>query len=492
MEKKPNILLILTDQQRRDSIGAYGCGYPATPTLDALAAQGTRYDCAYCNAPVCTPSRASILTGKRLSGHGVYNLFDILPEGQRLLPAALRDQGYYTGLVGKLHVSGIMYESQRRNPGDGFDVYELSHEPSVLLDAPQNAYGAWLREHWPEDYRRLLREGRDWKERPARSHFSAWVSQRSAEFIRRRDREKPFFLSMGYFDPHSPYDNYPRESEGLLREECRPPVVSPLGEEPEHRPKALEEIRRLQCRTPHARFSPEETEQLRRGYFAAISFLDSQLALVMDALREEGIYDDTLIIFSSDHGDMICDHDLLGKGAYFYEGCTAVPLIVKYPGQREGRVERGPVQLNDIFATAMYAAGAPEEAPPESIPLQRGPVRDIAVCEYRGCSQMDLGVFPRPVLATMIRGERYKLNLYHDTGERQLFDLTEDPEEQRDLSCCPEYREVMLELVLAYLAEKARSEYRENASRGGLDQIPPFSKLKQRIEERMGTAGAAL
>ena len=176
MEKKPNILLILTDQQRRDSIGAYGCGYPATPTLDALAAQGTRYDCAYCNAPVCTPSRASILTGKRLSGHGVYNLFDILPEGQRLLPAALRDQGYYTGLVGKLHVSGIMYESQRRNPGDGFDVYELSHEPSVLLDAPQNAYGAWLREHWPEDYRRLLREGRDWKERPARSHFSAWVS----------------------------------------------------------------------------------------------------------------------------------------------------------------------------------------------------------------------------------------------------------------------------------------------------------------------------
>ena len=267
-----------------------------------------------------------------------------------MFPAALRDQGYYTGLVGKLHVSGIMYESQRRNPGDGFDVYELSHEPSVLLDAPQNAYGAWLREHWPEDYRRLLREGRDWKERPARSHFSAWVSQRSAEFIRRRDREKPFFLSMGYFDPHSPYDNYPRESEGLLREECRPPVVSPLGEEPGHRPKALEEIRRLQCRTPHARFSPEETEQLRRGYFAAISFLDSQLALVMDALREEGIYDDTLIIFSSDHGDMICDHDLLGKGAYFYEGCTAVPLIVKYPGQREGRVERGPVQLNDIFA----------------------------------------------------------------------------------------------------------------------------------------------
>lgn len=141
MDKRPNILLILSDQQRRDSLGAYGCRYVSTPRLDALAAEGTRYDHAYCTAPVCTPSRASILTGKRLSGHGVYNLFDILPETERLLPWHLREAGYQTGLVGKLHVSGILYETRQRNPGDGFDHYELSHDPNVLLDEPLNEIG---------------------------------------------------------------------------------------------------------------------------------------------------------------------------------------------------------------------------------------------------------------------------------------------------------------------------------------------------------------
>lgn len=477
----PNILLVVTDQQRRNSLGAYGCRYVSTPCLDELAAHATRYDHAYCCAPVCTPSRASMLTGKRISGHGVYNLFDILPEGERLLPSFLRDLGYQTALVGKLHVSGILYEAARRNPGDGFDIYELSHEPSILLDAPYNAYGRWLLENFPEDYRRLKREGRDWKNRPARSHFSAWVSQRAAQLIRERDKDRPLFLNVGYFDPHSPYDNHPAESEALLHEAAREPIAAPEGET---RPLAeLDMIRRLQCRTPHERFTREEAEQLRRGYFAGVSFLDSQFGQIIDALKEEGIYDDTLIIFTSDHGDMLCDHDLLGKGAYFYDDCTNVPLIVKYPGQREGRVSDELVQLNDLFATALYAAGAADQAPPESRPLQTGTGREIAVCEYRGCSQMDLRAFPHPVQATMLRGRRYKLNLYHDTGERQLFDLEQDPEELHDLAEDPACRGEAARLMERYLDEKAAEDYRQNASRGGMSAIPAWSKAARRMKE---------
>lgn len=483
MDKRPNILLILSDQQRRDSLGAYGCRYVSTPHLDALAAEGTRYDHAYCTAPVCTPSRASILTGKRLSGHGVYNLFDILPETERLLPWHLREAGYQTGLVGKLHVSGILYETRRRNPGDGFDVYELSHDPNVLPDEPLNFYGRWLRENHPETYEKIRTEGRRWTNRPPETHFSTWVSERSAAFIRGRDREKPFFLSVGYFDPHSPYDNHPAGSEALLREEFRPPLTAPEGEPEGCRLEALEEIRRLQCRNPRSRFTPQEAEQLRRGYFAGVSFLDQQLGKIIDALREEGIYDNTLIIYSSDHGDMICDHNLLGKGAYFYDGCTNVPLIVKYPGQREGRVSGELVQLNDIFATAMAAARLEQPVPPESRPLQPGTGREIAVCEYRGCSQMDLGVFPRPVQATMIRGERYKLNLYHDTGEMQLFDMENDPQELRDLAREPGHEGIIARLQRLYMDEKAGEDYRLNASRGGLSEIPAFSKLKQQMEK---------
>lgn len=482
MDKRPNILLILSDQQRRDSLGAYGCRYASTPNLDALAAEGTRYDHAYCNAPVCTPSRACILTGKRLSGHGVYNLFDILPETEKLLPWHLRDAGYQTGLVGKLHVSGILYEVRRRNPGDGFDFYELSHDPNVLPDEPLNAYGKWLRENHPDTYQKIKEEGRAWKDRPPETHFSTWVSERSAAFIRERDREKPFFLSVGYFDPHSPYDNHPAGSEALLHEDFRPPIVAPEGEPEDCRLEALDQIRHLQCRDPHSRFTPEEAEQLRRGYFAGVSFLDQQLGKIIVALKEEGVYDNTLIIYSSDHGDMICDHDLLGKGAYFYDACTGVPLIVKYPGQREGRVSGELVQLNDLFATAMAAAGLEKPIPPESRPLQGGSRRPIAVCEYRGCSQMDLGVFPHPVQATMIRGERYKLNLYHDTGETQLFDMENDPQELHDLARSPEAKGIMADLLRAYLDEKAGEDYRLNASRGGLSEIPAFSKLKQRTQ----------
>lgn len=483
MDRRPNILLILSDQQRRDSLGAYGCQYASTPNLDALAAEGTRYDHAYCNAPVCTPSRACILTGKRLSGHGVYNLFDILPQTERLLPWHLREAGYQTGLVGKLHVSGILYETRQRNPGDGFDHYELSHDPNVLLDEPLNAYGKWLRENHPETYEKIKREGRAWKGRPPETHFSTWVSERSAAFIRERDKEKPFFLSVGYFDPHSPYDNHPDGSEAMLHEQFRPPLAAPEGEPAGCRLEALEEIRRLQCRDPRTRFTPEEAEQLRRGYFAGVSFLDAQLGKIINALKDEGIYDNTLIIYSSDHGDMICDHNLLGKGAYFYDGCTNVPLIVKYPGQREADVNSSPVQLNDLFATAMCAAGLEAPIPAESRPLQGGRQRKIAVCEYRGCSQMDLGVFPHPVQATMIRGTRYKLNLYHDTNEMQLFDMERDPQELRDLAQDPAYQGVAAQLMQTYLNEKAAEDYRLNASRGGLSEIPAFSKLSQRLKK---------
>ena len=106
---KPNIVFITSDQQRRDSLGIYGCRYVSTPNLDRLGSQATVYEHCYCNAPVCTPSRACMMTGKTMPGHGVYNLFDILPENEKMLPYYLREQGYETALVGKLHVSGTEY-----------------------------------------------------------------------------------------------------------------------------------------------------------------------------------------------------------------------------------------------------------------------------------------------------------------------------------------------------------------------------------------------
>ena len=138
-----NILLILTDQQRWDSLGCYGTAGVHTPNLDALAAAGMRYDRCYNNATLCTPSRATLWTGKHMPGHGVHALHDCLPEDEELFPKRLQEAGYETALFGKLHVSGHTREAERRHPNDGFDVYEWAPDPSGPWGF-DNAYLQWL------------------------------------------------------------------------------------------------------------------------------------------------------------------------------------------------------------------------------------------------------------------------------------------------------------------------------------------------------------
>ena len=121
---RPNILLLMTDQQRWDSLSCYGGEVVATPNLDELASEGARFENCYCNAPICTPSRSSIMTGKELPGHGVYRLHDLMPQEERLFPELLQEHGYRTGLFGKLHVSGRVHEAEHRHPHDGFDEYD--------------------------------------------------------------------------------------------------------------------------------------------------------------------------------------------------------------------------------------------------------------------------------------------------------------------------------------------------------------------------------
>ena len=159
--------------------------FPAipTPALDGLAAGGVLFERCYVNATICTPSRACMLTGKPLPGHGVYRLHDTLPDDQVLLPAHLQGLGYQTALVGKLHVSGRVVEAGRRHPHDGFDRYEWCIDPQIHLDSPFNGYAAWLREHHPDFLHRLESGPQD--HHPAEAHFSTWAAERAIAFPRR-------------------------------------------------------------------------------------------------------------------------------------------------------------------------------------------------------------------------------------------------------------------------------------------------------------------
>lgn len=448
--KQPNILLVMTDQQRWDSLGCYGAEWIETPNLDKLAAGGMVYDKCYVNNPVCTPSRASMFTGKHLPGHGVCRLHDVLPDGEILFPRHLQDLGYRTALFGKLHVSGRIREEAQRHPNDGFDIYEWCMEASISMDSPFNGYSRWLREQNPEFHRRMKSLGRKLTHIPREYHFTRWAAERTIDFIENHNREQPFFCMMSLFDPHNPYDDYPREyAERVDLEKMPMPDLCGLspGENPASSIRGIAQEQRDGYLGPVDSFSEEDFRQMRIGYYASIALVDDEVGRVLDVLDWKGIAEETLVIFLSDHGDMLGDKGLLVKGAFFYDPCVRVPLIIRQPGSVPAGV-RSPalVQPHDLAATILQAAGMKEgqicSLMPESRDIRNAveSCHAAAVCAYRGTGIDNRGrYFDPPIHATMITDGRHKLSLYHPQPgvdretAGQFFDLQEDPGECRNL-----------------------------------------------------------
>lgn len=464
MSEGPNILLVMTDQQRFDSLGCYGLDAASTPALDGLAASGALFRNAYCNSPVCTPSRASILTGAEVPGHGVRRLHDQLDPRIPLFPRLLRGLGYQTGLVGKLHVSGHRYESAGRHPLDGFDRYEWCNEPGVDLGSPLQAYGSWLRKRSPEVYEALKASARSVKHCPPELHMSTWAAERTIDFIENRDRDRPFFAMMSVFDPHNPYYNNPP---GTAKRIGELPPIQPGPDDFDGLPHDLVREYRSKRLADHLDDLPLETA--RTNYHASVSFLDEQLNRVLRLLEAEGIVDRTLVIFTSDHGDMLGDRGLITKGAFFYDPGVRVPLILSWPEQLDPSVVDAPVQLNDIAATVLDAAGAhPGDlarwvpAARSLLPLAAGDkeqAREYVVCAYRNAGR-DVGggktYFDPPINASMIRDHRHKLNLYlaadSEIDERsELYDMQEDPREENNLWSEPKADATRARLLAALL-----------------------------------------
>ncbi len=478
----PNILLIMTDQQRYDALPCYGAQAIQTPNFDRITGQGVVFEHCYCNAPICTPSRASLLTGKSMMGHGVYRLYDLLPKTETLVPRRLQQAGYQTALVGKLHVSSIKFEAYHRNPHDGFDVYEWCEEPSIFLDSPLNGYAQWLKAQDPAFYRRLRAGGRKVKHIPAHLHMTHWATETTMKFIRSADRSKPFFCLMSLFDPHNPYDQYPLEKKKLVDLAKLPePVFTP--EELRDKPYGIREESAHGYMGSFSHYTREQIRQMRIGYFAEIAFIDQELGRLLNLLDEMQIADNTLILFTSDHGDMLGDHRLLVKGAYFYDPCTRVPLLMRWPAQfRKGLRLPDLVQLHDLAGTILDAAGCwtPEEkaARPESLSLVDlcsggvGETSEYAVSLYRDTGINDQHrYFDPPIHATMIRDERYKMNLYHTPVDRgpqgELYDMQNDPGEVRDLWNEAQYLAVRTRLNEAMTRWMVERQLQYFGSRGG-------------------------
>ena len=431
MTDRPNILWIVTDQQRFDSLGCYGSTAVATPNLDRLAAGGTRFDKCYCTNPICTPSRASMLTGHHVARHGVLDLDGELADDHVLLGERLRRLGYHTGLVGKLHVQSGRIERERRHPNDGFDVYDFYYGGGAMMDSPLNAYTPWLAARRPDVLERLRERGKDAGPIPAEVHMTTWAAERTVHFIEHRPKDRPFFCLMSVFDPHNPYDDHPPEYEQRLGE-IPPPIPAD-----DDLPTPILRERHGNYYADFDSLSAADLEAIRRGYFASIALIDEQIGRVLDRLDDLGLADDTLVVFTSDHGDMLGDHGLLVKGAVPYEGNVHVPLIVRWPGRVEaGGVSGQVVQLNDLAAMSLNAAGGDDSVMPDAIDPLRGR-REVATCVYRN-SGLAAGHVPfdPPIHMGLAFDGRWKLCRYGDGGEL-LFDLRDDPRERVDRSADP-------------------------------------------------------
>lgn len=487
MPKRPHILLIMTDQQRTDSLGCYGNPQAHTPNLDRLAAEGVLYERCYVNNPICTPSRASLFTGKPLPGHGVYKLHDILPDDEVLFPKHLQAMGYQTALFGKLHVGAREEEAVRRHPNDGFDIYENALAPNAGLNHPgalNGSYAEWLKRTDPEFYGRFAAENRRMRNFPAHLHFSRWAAERTIDFIRNRDEARPFFCCMSLFDPHDPYNDYPPEMRKLLPGEPLPERIVPRR--PEELPDGIRREQEHSYLGACASYSDAQLRQMRFGYQASVAFLDGEVGRVLRALEEEGVADETHIVFVSDHGDMLGDHGLLAKGAYFYDAAVRVPLLIKTPGSPSaGRRSAALVQPHDLAGTMMAWAGYEREEIgrllPDFLPLTPTGAddalpagREFAVCLYRNTGIADnKRPFDPPIHCTMIRDRTYKMTVYHElpdserAPEGQLFHLDEDPQEQDNLWHRPDYAEVKLRLLLKLMDWMVHSDRICNGSRAG-------------------------
>lgn len=460
--KRPNVLLVCADHWPGPLLGCEGHSHVLTPTLDMLAGNGVRFPCAYSEAPVCIPARRNLMTGCTARKHGDRKFRPLpIPENLRTLAQTYRDAGYQAQAVGKLHV----HPARSRI---GFDDVIL-HEEGRPLDQGRDDYEQDLAEHgvagqeFTHGMGSNLYTVRPWH-LEERFHPTHWTTRRACRMIQRRDPTRPAFWYCSYTQPHPPIVP-PEAYLDMYRDfGVDEPFEGEWAREPEKLPLTL----RL-----HGNFRPRlnarDTRLARMGFYAQCTYLDHQLRLLIGTLREEGILNDTIFLFTSDHGDMLGTHGLWAK-SLMYEWSARVPMIL-VPAANDRRVEprgvdRRLVELRDVMPTLLDLCGIPIPSSVEGLSMV-GETRRAHL--YGECYVGDRA-------SRMIRTDRYKLIWYPVGNRRQLFDLEADPLETRDLAGMPAHAATRAELE-AKLVEHLYDEDLDGVREGGLVGFPdrPFA-----------------
>ncbi|MFI6810941.1 arylsulfatase [Nonomuraea sp. NPDC050328] len=421
----PNILVIFTDQWRGDCLSIEGHPVVETPFLDRWASGARRFTRAYSANPTCVPARASLMTGQRAETHGRVGYRDgVAWEYDTTLAGEFTKAGYRTHAIGKMHVY------PERHPL-GFESVEL-HD-GYLHHARRNAadlaeiddYVPWLRQVSGRADADYAEHGVDCNSTVARpwpgpewQHPTNWTTQRAVEFLRTRERDRPFFLFASYHRPHPPYDPPAWAFEQYLAKEMPAP---PVGEWSRtvwgragnpHDPAS-----------PYLELPPGRLHRTRAGYYGHMTHIDHQVNRLLEVALEEGA-DDTVVLFASDHGELMGDHHLFRKSLP-YEGSARIPFILGGPGIEPG-VDRRLTELRDVMPTLLEAAGLPVPASVEGRSVLSGPERELLHGEHVEHVMAEAGN------VHWLTDGRRKYVWRSSDGLEQLFDLERDPYELDD------------------------------------------------------------
>lgn len=443
---QPNILLITTDQQRWDTCGPRAPRWMRTPHFDHLCRQGIRFDAAYADCPICVPARTSIMTGKTVFAHGMTGNGDTSKfiNDENTLPSVLRSLGYQTAAIGKMHFT----PERKRHGWDEMILpadYYRQMERSGLPYQPMR-HGLGQNELHPT----LATV-------PESLTLTSWIAERCVDYIReRRDPTRPFLLWCSFSKPHPPLD--PPEPYYSMYRGCDipSPIRSAWCDD-----SAPEAFKRFRESWSLDLLSDEVIREARAAYYGLITQCDYNMGRVFAALQDLGMFEETLILYGSDHGELLGDHRS-GSKMFFHEGAAHVPFVLRLPQSwnegRHGSTVVSPVTHADILPTLAAAGGgsAPQGCDGQNL---LAVVRDQAE--------------PRRYLeATCNNGWYYALTdgkwkylFYPEGASEQLFDLQNDPDERQDLSRDPRHdakrAELRTEMIVRHEARGS------NAVEGG-------------------------
>ena len=464
--KKPNVLIIMADQMRADCMG-FNNPDIITPNLDSLAKRGTVFNRAYCSSPVCTPSRGSVLTGRYPQCNGAWNIGVSVNESEITIADIMANAGYRTGVSGKTHyrpqcktdysftAEDPAYRDRAREKDGTYYGFQTCH---ITEDNSIGDYTDWLKENAPQ-YLPSLGRPKDavgdvyTNEIPPEFHKSHWIAQKGIDFIN-KSSDDPWMLFVSFVDPHHPFDPSKKFAQMYEGMDTLSRIHKKNGEHdarPEHLRHQGDKGYWPGGGEEHDK-NDEELAQAIRNYYAMITQMDEEIGRVIKTLEDKNELDNTIILFTADHGELLGDHGLLYKGPWMYECLVRIPMIMAGPGIPSALKTDALFENVDILPTI---AQLTETAIPYGVQgVSQVPVLEGKCESVRKSAITIYDAHDRGIVATSICTKDLKLVVFLNENYGELYDLKNDSFELENLFFNPDYqpqKAIMMEHLCHHL-----------------------------------------